>query len=343
MKRFCIYIYALLATGILYSQGSTNVRFPSLTLHPSARLAGLGTNFATSHLPDMDIAISNSSLLTEELHNHALLNYADYFSAYTNLNVAYARNHKYGMFMGSLQYLNYGNIEAYDEFRTPEGTSKYAYDMVANVGWGKSLDSTFRIGANFKYIFSRMEDFYMNGIAVDVSGSYIKDNQAVSLTFRNIGTMLKSDVITDYEKLPFEIQIAYYQRFAHAPFAFSVVLNNLQKWNLSGVDVNKETINAETGEIEKANKFSTFADNAMRHIALGMEFIPFKNFTFRMGYNYQRRKELLVDTRPAFVGFSWGLGVKIYKFNIEYTRATYHLAGAPNYISVSTNISELVK
>jgi hypothetical protein len=161
---------------------------------------------------------------------------------------------------------------------------------------------------------------------------------AVSLAFRNIGSVLKKEIINDYEKMPFEMDLAFYHRLKHAPFAFSLVLANLQRWNLSGVDVNEETTDPITGDVTKPNKLSTFADNAMRHVIPAIEFLPFRNFVFRLSYNYQRRKELLTDTRPGFVGFSWGVGAKIYKFQVDYTRATYHLAGAPNYITISTNL-----
>jgi len=48
---------------------------------------------------------------------------------------------------------------------------------------------------------------------------------------------------------------------------------------------------------------------------------------------------MMVPTRPAMVGFSWGLGFKISKFHLNYSRATYHLAGATNIFSFSTNLS----
>jgi hypothetical protein len=40
------------------------------------------------------------------------------------------------------------------------------------------------------------------------------------------------------------------------------------------------------------------------------------------------------------VGFSWGLGLKVSKFNFSYSRAAMHLVGSPNYITVSTNLGD---
>jgi hypothetical protein len=47
-----------------------------------------------------------------------------------------------------------------------------------------------------------------------------------------------------------------------------------------------------------------------------------------------------VVSRPGFVGFSWGFGLKVSKFNFNYARAAYHLNGSPNYISLSTNLGD---
>ena len=62
-----------------------------------------------------------------------------------------------------------------------------------------------------------------------------------------------------------------------------------------------------------------------------------------MGYNAQRRHELTSNSFLGMVGFSWGVGFKMSHFYINYGRATYHLAGAPNYFSVSTNLSKFYK
>ena len=64
-----------------------------------------------------------------------------------------------------------------------------------------------------------------------------------------------------------------------------------------------------------------------------------KSLFIRGGFNFQRRQDMMVSTRPAMVGFSWGLGFRISKFQLNYSRATYHLAGASNIFSFSTNLS----
>jgi len=52
------------------------------------------------------------------------------------------------------------------------------------------------------------------------------------------------------------------------------------------------------------------------------------------GYNYQRRKELQIDSKISTVGLSWGFGINTSMINLEFGRATYHLAGSSNHLSL---------
>jgi len=45
----------------------------------------------------------------------------------------------------------------------------------------------------------------------------------------------------------------------------------------------------------------------------------------------------------AMVGFSWGFGVRIYKFRINYSRVTYSLAGSPNYLTIAFDLNSFMK
>jgi hypothetical protein len=76
---------------------------------------------------------------------------------------------------------------------------------------------------------------------------------------------------------------------------------------------------------------------------LGAELNLTKNLIFRLGYNYQRRQEMKVESRLKMVGFSWGLDIKIYKFSIAYSRSAYHLAGSPNMFTLSAKLSEFYR
>ena len=78
----------------------------------------------------------------------------------------------------------------------------------------------------------------------------------------------------------------------------------------------------------------------LRHFIIGGELNPFKRrFFLRGGFNFQRRFDMLLPTKPLMVGFSWGIGVKVSKFEFNYSQASYHLGGITNNFSIATNLS----
>jgi hypothetical protein len=93
----------------------------------------------------------------------------------------------------------------------------------------------------------------------------------------------------------------------------------------------------------KTSAISDFSENALRHAVLGIELIPHKNFYFCGGYNYQRRRELQVDSNVSSVGFSWGFGINTSWLDFEFGRATYHLAGSSTHLSIIIRPDKIYK
>lgn len=316
-----------------------------LNLTSSARSAALGGNFMAVKDGDLSQALFNPSVISTEMDNKIALSFVDYFAGVNYGFASYANSFdKIGSYATTIQYLNYGEFTYADQTGQTAGTFA-ASELALNFGWGRQLDSLFTIGANFKLIYSGFEDYQSYGLAVDIAGSYVnpKHRLIVSLVARNIGTQLKPYVSGNTESLPFEINLGMSQRLAHLPFRYSILLTNLQKWDLSYDDPNdpNNKVDPITGEVVESNGAAEFLDNMMRHVVIGGEFLPTKNFTLRFGYNYQRRQELGVYSKMGTVGFSWGLGLRISKFQLDYARATYHLNGAPNYFTITTNLSDL--
>ena len=81
----------------------------------------------------------------------------------------------------------------------------------------------------------------------------------------------------------------------------------------------------------------------MMHIVLGAELNITDFLSLRGGYNYGRRQTNGVSTKMSTVGFSWGVGLRISKFHFSYARSRYHLAGSPNYITLTLNLQEFTK
>lgn len=324
-----------------------NNTFEFLNLTNSARVAAMGGDFLTIKDDDITLALSNPSLISKEMNNQLAFSFVDYFSEINLGFVSYSKTFKKaGSFVASMQYANYGKFTradaaglTYDEF--------HASEYALNIGWGRELAKNFSIGSNLKGIYSILDTYKSNGIAVDVAGTYLSDNKQFcsSLIFKNIGRQLRPYIEGNIEPIPFEIQLGLSKKLDKAPFRFSVLANNLEKWNLTYEDPNnpKLTTDPLTGEKIPDKKLQNFSDKLMRHVVIGGEFVPSKNFNIRFGYNYQKRKELQVESKVGMIGFSWGFGIRISKFHISYGRDTYHLAGAPNHITITTNLSGFSK
>ncbi|HPK05123.1 MAG TPA: type IX secretion system protein PorQ [Bacteroidales bacterium] len=329
------------AAGHAQIGGKSTYKF--LSLPSSPRIVSMGGDFLSIKDADINLALSNPSLIVPELNNQLTLNFVDYFSDINYGFISYGRSfEKIGNFVGSVQYIDYGRFTYANDAGETAGNFK-AGETALIIGWGRQLDSTFSIGANFKTIFSAFESYNSFGLAVDVAGTYQNEHGfAASLLVRNIGTQIITYDNGSREPLPFDLQIGMSKKLKHVPFRYSILLTNLHKWDLTYDDPTKLKTDPFTGEKIKEDKFMDFLDKTFRHVIVGVEFIPTRNFSVRLGYDYRQRQELKVDSKLSTVGLSWGFGFRISKFQFNYARKAYHLAGSPNFISISTNLSDFL-
>jgi hypothetical protein len=339
--------FLLLLPVLGYSQigGTTGYQFLEQPI--SARVAALGGNVAAVNDNDLNIGFVNPSLINSGMDNSLALNYINFFTGTNYSSIQYANTFKkVGSFMGTLQYMDYGKIDYADENGNLGGTFG-AYDMAFTVGWGRQLDSLFSIGAAAKFIYSSYESYSSFGMAVDVAGTFqSKSGWTMSLIARNLGMQLSTYTPgADRDPLPFDLQYAVSKRLAHVPFRFLLIYDHIEKWDLTYNDPANPSDGYDpiTGEAQEKKGFSKFGDQFMRHIIIGTELYIGKNLILRGGYNYRRRQEMKVEDKMAMVGFSWGFGVRIYKFRINYSRVTYSLAGSPNYITLAFDLDSFMK
>jgi hypothetical protein len=181
------------------------------------------------------------------------------------------------------------------------------------------------------------------GLAADLTASYeIKESLFLAtIVVKNIGVQLKPYIEGEQQPLPFDIQFGIAKSFKNMPFKFSFVAHQLAKGNLTYPSV-EESSSSAFGDSNESDQQSGF-ENIIRHFIVAAEFLPEKNFNFRIGYNFQRRKEMQYSEKPGTVGLSWGFGLKISKFRFSYARSAYHLAGSPNHFSVITRFSDWSK
>ncbi|MFW5720879.1 MAG: type IX secretion system protein PorQ, partial [Bacteroidota bacterium] len=327
-----------------YSQIGGNNTYSFLNLINSARVASLGGDVIAINDNDLNLTFHNPALLNTEMNHDMVLNYTNYFTDINYGYAAYASTIKdKGMISGGIQYINYGKFIAADEKGIITGEFKAA-EYAINLMYSRPIDSSFHVGVNVKPVISTLEKYTSLGIAADIGILYQNSDNLfnAALVIKNLGTQLKG-YTSERESLPFNIQLGISQKLRHAPLRFSVTFDHLEKPDLT-YDIPESESSADPFfEEAEESKIDQIADQVMRHVILGVEFSPLENLYIRAGYNYRRRKEMLIESNTSTIGFSWGFGVKISKFHINYGRATYHLAGATDHFSITTNLGRLGK
>lgn len=336
-----VFILINISRDSLKAQIGGDNTYEFLNLTTSARVAAVGGEFMAIHDGDISLALINPSIISEEMDGDIAMSFVDFYS---NINYGYATfvksYDKIGSFAASIQYVNYGSFNYADFSGNLQGTFS-ASELALVMGWGRQLSPKISIGANAKFIYSSLESYKSIGLALDLATTYYDPYYkfTASLIVKNIGRQLSSYRSGNSEPFPFEILLGLSKKLSHIPFRYSVVFTHLEKWDLSYE--NPLYVQNIIGMDEESENSANIGQKFFSHIVVGGEFNISDNFAVRLGYNYRRRQEMKVEAKTSTIGFSWGFGFRISKFQFNYARSTYHLIGSPNYITITTNMEEL--
>ncbi|MCB9245832.1 MAG: type IX secretion system protein PorQ [Flavobacteriales bacterium] len=317
--------------------------FAFVHIEPTARLAALGGSGLTLYDQDITSSFVNPSMHNESMHNRASLGYTNYLADINNAYAGYAIHFdSVGTFSGHIVFMDYGKFDETDETGKVTGQF-YANDYIFQIGYGRKFrdDPRFTYGISFKFLYSAYEAYVATAGAFDGALSYVNEERKMAVTamFRNLGyNFIPFDETR--EKLPFDIRVGYAKKLEHNPLRFCVVAHNLQRPDISYVNVNKRNkeIDLQTGQVK--NEQIGFGEKVMRHFNFGGELVFSENLQLRLGYNYQRRAELGPETVKGATGFSWGVGFGIKKLKVDYAMVTYFPGISTQYFTVSRNIRD---
>jgi hypothetical protein len=334
-KILCLF---LLINSIVYSQVGGESIYNFLNLPSSAKHAALGGK-AITILDDVNQPLWNPSLINSLHQNKLSVTYTNYLADLnlTTASYAFKVNDNIGLLHTGVTYLNYGKFVGADDLGLETGTFK-AYDLAISIGYSYNfLNSDFNIGGNLKFINSVIDNYTSFGIGGDLGLLYYNENKNISfaIVFRNFGYQI-SVFHEEREDLPFQIDLGIAYRMENVPIKWHFTLDNIQKWNISESNPSNETVDLD-GNITKEN-ISVF-NNALRHIAVGIELFPLNNFNLQLGYNFRRAKELALIDKRTFSGFSAGFGLKMRKFNFNYAFSKFHPASNSSTFSLLVNLN----
>ena len=338
MLKKQIFIAFLLCNLFGFSQVGGKSVYQFLNMMTSPRQAALGGKVITIYDYDVNQAIFNPATINPDMDNQLSANYGNYFGEvnYGTGAYAYTWDRRVQTFHVGVSYVNYGTFDGYDEFGNQtgdftgsEGTLSLGYAY--NIPW-----SNIYIGANLKLISSTLESYHSLGAALDLGAIYIDERNDINiaLAIRNAGTQITTYAGTN-EKLPLEIIAGISQELDHVPIRWHLTLENLQQWNVAFTN----PVHAEQGLDGSTNsKKPSFINNALRHVIVGAELFPQKSFNIRVGYNFRRSQELILEDQRTFAGLSAGVGIKMGNLRFNYSYSRFTSAGSTNLFGLIINL-----
>ncbi len=340
MKRTSLIIFLAFVCVAQAAAQAGDGTFKLLDLPSSARVAAMGGTNVAMHDDDINFSAMNPALLSEKTHNMLSFNYSNYFTDINFGSVLYGRNFgdkNYTAFGAS--YLDYGKFLETSEENQLLGTFT-AKDIILSASYARLLHPRWTIGVSFKPMMSIYERYQTYGFAFDAGVSYAdkEHNFFAGFAIRNVGMSIANyrsfDGQRSLDMLPWNIELAFVKGFKHAPLRFSVTMHNWQRWDLGFRD---NSVNDNPKQVSKAGKFF---DMLFAHTIFNVEILPTKNMYLLVSYNHRRQREMSVYDYKTAAGFSFGAGIKVYKFHIDAGFAQYQAGHYAFHATFTTYLSE---
>lgn len=343
MKTILLLIIAFSST-IIYSQYGGSLSFPFLDIDYGARSSGLGGNFIFAKDGDINLGITNPSLLNKEMDNKVALNQS-FHAGGINIGMAsYGRALKKDRFVtGHIRYISYGKMDGRDI--TGEYTTTFnPFDYIIGVGLGQQLNPRISVGGNVNFIGSNLETYSSYGASIDLGGTYTSASEQLLVTalVRNAGMQFNS-YYSEKNPLPANFIIGTSYKLEHAPIRFSFQAHHLNKWDIAFDDPTLVgSIDPLSGDSIPADR-PNFWNKLGQHFSYHVEIIPSKVLQLRAGFNYYQRQSLKVESRPGIAGFSFGTGLNFKRFTLDYGFTVYSRAGFNHSIGLSAHLGSIKK
>lgn len=346
MKQIIVF-FLLTIPFLSFSQLGGNSVYEFVNTPYSARENALGGNSISLRDGDVSIALKNPSLLDTSCSYKFAGTWGGIHISETNIGLGsfgYAQTISPRITtMCGIQFINYGRFSGYDEDGNSTGNF-FASDYQIILGGSYNFFRTFYAGLSIKPILSYLETYSSYGLLGDLGVSYVNPESQVNASFivRNFGTQLTKYTNDEKEAVPYSIDCGITKKLKHAPFRFTVIYNDLQKFELTYTDILKKNTNLINQDVTvKDNIFTKIESNLMKHFQFSSEILLLKNIDLLVGYNYRKSSELSFGASKKAVGLSLGFNIHVSYFNLSYGWSKQYVAGGTNYFTFSTDLDKI--
>ena len=303
------------------------LRFPT-----SVRAGALGGHMVSLVEADPALVFHTPALLGGEMNGMVGVGYMNYISGIHVGNAIYARTHgERGAWAVGISYINYGSMKEADAQRNLTGNFS-AMDAGLNATYSYDLSERWRGGLSMKLLYSHIAEYTAFGLATDAGLSYFDEESDFSfgITLKNIGAQLKA-YDSRRERLPWDIQMGFTKRMAHAPIRLSVTAMHLNQWKFKYID---ETLTERDAD-------DSFVSTLAKHFVFGVDFVPSRNFWVGLGYNPKAGMDMkLKEGGNRLGGFSAGAGLHVSRFDVSVSAARYHPSAMSLMLGVAISLNE---
>jgi len=308
MKRILTILILLISLPCLIFAGGTD-GFEFLRMDLGGRVIAMG-GASVAGEGSLQNLIYNPASLTGIKVTQATFSYQNYLS---NIQTGVLAFHKKwgerASVAAHIAYLNYGTIARTD----PQGEQDGSFtpgDFAFGLSYASFISNRLCWGVNLKYIRSQLDQYSSNAAALDAGLilHFPAQLARIGLSVQNLGQALDPFIDTR-EKLPLAFRTGFSKRLAHLPLElqFDIIKYAFREINLPlGL-----------------------------YWALGGEFSISEHFLLRWGYNSKGQEQKIGVNSERFAGVSFGLGLEIQQYQVDYAYNSYGALGAVNTFTLT--------
>ena len=231
------------------------------------------------------------------------INYLNYILDINSSSILFSDSSSFfGNYGVGVKYFSHGKFDGYDNFGNYNGEF---YPKEYLLTFSKSYKiSKFSIGTNLKYFYSKLYNNSNSGLIIDLGANFtpfINKYFNIAIVFSNIGFLLGESQII----IPSNIKIGTTFKPEYMPLRFSLTYMNSQK------------------SYEKEN------------FSLGIEVLLSKYLNIMLGYNLKNDSGFKLNNPDKLRGISYGIELKLKKFEIYYSRLILNSISNSNNISIN--------
>lgn len=278
-----------------------------------ARAAGLNGSFLTMQ-DDPNSLFYNPASLTSVKHSQLSFGYFKHLAGINAGNVSYVDDiETLGKLGVGVLYFDYGSFDRTDATEEVLGTFG-ASDIALVVGWATPIDEVTSVGVSAEYIHSSIAEYTSNALALGIGVTYSipSENLVLGGSILHLGKQLTA-YTTEKESLPLDVSIGLTKKPEHLPAYLNLVFHRLNR---------------------RTNSFL----ERFRSFTFGVEFLMSASLRLRVGYNNERRRDMKLLTKTELAGFSFGGGLVLKDYLLDYAYNSFGSVGGVHHLSVGIKL-----